>query len=311
MTSLDNTYDLVKRDLRPSQWKKLAETTIAERYSRHHKFFTDASKQANGRTGIGITDERSNRTIERISELFQISSAELVAILKVVLYAENVQENEVVILTDSLTSCGWLTYGNHDNYLVHLIREQMIRLHDKHFTLQWIPSHVGIPGNEEADDLANRGCWLTEISPLKITYSDAKCEVRRRMIEDWQRRYEHLSETKGRLHFTIQGKASLKPWFQGLALNGKQIKTLTRLRTNHGMCGNKKYLFKLEPTWLCDECKVTNDLQHMILHCNKYQPTRTKFNFHECHDMSELLSKIDAVRYREIANFCEEAGLNL
>lgn len=42
--------------------------------------FTDASKQCHGRTGIGTTDMKRIRTSERLSDLFQVSSAELVVV---------------------------------------------------------------------------------------------------------------------------------------------------------------------------------------------------------------------------------------
>lgn len=69
---------------------------------------------------------------------------------------------------------------------VHIIREQVNRNRmSESFTFQWIPSHVGISGNDEADDFANRGCHLDNVSKLKITYSDAQCEIKKRMIKDW------------------------------------------------------------------------------------------------------------------------------
>lgn len=49
------------------------------------------------------------------------------------------------------------------------MRESIGRMEYKQFELQWIPSHVGIYGNEMADDLAQRACHLEEISKIKIT----------------------------------------------------------------------------------------------------------------------------------------------
>lgn len=55
---------------------------------------------------------------------------------------------------------------------------------DKKFSIQWIPSHVGIVGNEEVDELGNRGTLLEEVSPLKITYSDALSEIKNLMLKE-------------------------------------------------------------------------------------------------------------------------------
>lgn len=117
-------------------------------------------------TGIGISALHKIRSNERISDLFQITNAELVAILKTIPTFESTEEKLLVILTDSLCGCKWLEKGLQSNYLVHLIREKITRMSDRIFTIQWIPSYVGIAGNDEADDFANRACHLENISPL-------------------------------------------------------------------------------------------------------------------------------------------------
>lgn len=76
--------------------------------------------------GNAVTDMHRIRALERLTNVLQISNAELAAILKALcLFEEMGRENEV-ILTDSMNSCKWLRNGNEDNY----------------------PSHAGLKGNE-------------------------------------------------------------------------------------------------------------------------------------------------------------------
>lgn len=181
----------------------LAENRIMQHYGEYHKIYTDASKQDSGRTGIGISDLRSIRDFERVFDLFQITNAELVAILKAIIAVEEICKDKLVIFTDSLNGCKWIRQGLHDNYLVHFIRERISQLHGKIISIQWIPSHVGISGNEEADEFANRGCQLDSTSELKITFSDAFSVIKGRMLTSWQEEYHPLSLTKGKKHFEI------------------------------------------------------------------------------------------------------------
>lgn len=309
--TIDTATELNKKSLNDKQWKHLVETTIGRDYGSFHRIYTDASKQKDGRVGIGVSDGRKLRSCERLSDRFQITNAELVAILKAILYFDDTEKVRIVVLTDSLNGCKWIRQGLTNNYLVHLIREQVNRMKDKQFTIQWIPSHAGISGNEEADDFANRGCHATSVSPLKITYSDAHCEIKRRMMDEWTSCYQFSALSKGRQHFKIQRNVNSKPWFHGTNLNGTEIKVLTRLRTNHGLCGLKKVMFHLEESILCDLCKVTNDLEHIVLFCEKHRDARNKFSFAGQYlNITELLKDVDTEKYRSIARFYREANLD-
>lgn len=95
------------------------------------KIYTDASKQIDNITGIGITDTRRIQKYERLPDAMQISNAELVAILKAIFIFKNSPEMKLVILTDSLTGCEWIVRGLHNNYIVHLIREKIGGLEGK------------------------------------------------------------------------------------------------------------------------------------------------------------------------------------
>jgi len=113
----------------------LAETKVRENYNKHYQIYTDASKQIDGRIGIGITDVGNVESNDRLNDLFQIINGELVAMLAI-FFAEETLYKEIVIFTDSLSGCQKVERGYSNNYLVHLIREQVQRINDKMFTLQ-------------------------------------------------------------------------------------------------------------------------------------------------------------------------------
>lgn len=100
--------DFVKADPTARQWKHLADTTIRDEYGLFKQVYTDASKKEDGRVGIGINDGRKVRNFERLSGFFQITNAELVAILKAVIALDNEEYDDMVILTDSLNGCKWI-----------------------------------------------------------------------------------------------------------------------------------------------------------------------------------------------------------
>ncbi|GFT25954.1 RNase H domain-containing protein [Trichonephila clavipes] len=61
----------------------------------------------------------------------------------------------------------------------------------KQVCIQWIPSHVGEPGNEAADELAGRGCDLSNPSSIVFTYSEIHSLQRTKMNLTWRNSPAH------------------------------------------------------------------------------------------------------------------------
>ncbi|GFU91822.1 RNase H domain-containing protein [Trichonephila clavipes] len=56
----------------------------------------------------------------------------------------------------------------------------------KQVCLQWIPSHVDLPGYKEADELAGRGCDLSNPNSTVLSHSEIHSLQRTKMNLTWR-----------------------------------------------------------------------------------------------------------------------------
>ena len=84
-------------------------------------------------------------------------------------------------IMQSLQSAGWAQIFND-------IRQELSLLKNKtSVTLQWIPSHCRVGGNEEADWLSKMGSKLVQ-SAHPMSYSEAKTILRNNFRTEWRQR---------------------------------------------------------------------------------------------------------------------------
>ncbi|GFU02143.1 RNase H domain-containing protein [Trichonephila clavipes] len=126
------------------------------------KIYTDGRKREKNTTGSGISIELPDRVIKfnrRNADHASVFREELIAIMRGLALVKNTRDqpfSEIWIHTDSRSSLQHLSnWPSIDNITSRSIQYLFQRLSDRHpIHLQWVPSHVGLPGKEVADDLA-------------------------------------------------------------------------------------------------------------------------------------------------------------
>ena len=96
-----------------------------------------------------------------------------------------------------------------------------------HIVFCWLPSHVGIKGNEKAD-MAAKSALTLNISNLKTPFTDFKPYINTFLHNKWQMSWN--AAVLNKLHSI---KPSLGEWQPSYRIDRKEEITLARLRIGH------------------------------------------------------------------------------
>ena len=92
-----------------------------------------------------------------------------------------------------ISRCG---RGSDHPYIVELLQTYThLCSQNKSVILAWIPSHVGIKGNEKVDILAKEALDL-DITPLNIPYTDLKRNINIYIRDKWQTLWDEFPNNK-------------------------------------------------------------------------------------------------------------------
>ena len=130
-------------------------------------------------------------------------------------------------------------------------------LHTVHTTVIfcWLPSYMGISGNERADSAA-KAALQKDVFNCLISYTDTYQYISQYVRDMWQREWDTAVNNK--LHAT-------KP------LIGEQSSevVLSRLRLRHSYLTHS-YLLKGEPLPECVTCNCRLTISHILVDCIEY-----------------------------------------
>jgi hypothetical protein len=187
-------------------------------------------------------------------------------------------------------------------------------------TIRWIPAHVGVSGNEYADEEAKSAAMLSAGmeaatgtgEPIIRLAAAAKRPVRRRIRERWNRQWER-EPTSGPTKRLVQvpNKKTLR-LYEGLSK--PQCAILIQMRTMR--IGLRHFLFKIKAadSYKCSCREGSQTPKHVLLQCPLYQDLRRQLwmrldrdEVEEETDYDKIMSHPQATRY--VAKVMQQTGL--
>ena len=149
---------------------------LQNRHKNYQHFYTDGSKE-DSKVGCAVISD-SHINMQRIPDDSSIFTAEAKAVdLALDFISTCYANNKFIIFSDSLSV---LKAMNHK-----LLEKCHELLAYKEIVLCWIPSHIGIQGNEMVDKQAKTSLSL-EPTSFKIPFSNFKPSINKYILEEWQ-----------------------------------------------------------------------------------------------------------------------------
>ena len=239
--------------------------------------YTDGSAfKATTNAGLGVIiyhpDGQKKEIINPCGSFASNNDAEKLAINSTMTHLNNTfnidphSKADIVIFTDSLTTLQKLENGTDASKEIAEIRRNIDHIMKRHKTevyLQWIPSHIGIKGNEIADQLAKQGASLPQ-PETPVNYETVSRMIKGNLHEEWLNGWA-MGNT-GRVVYQYMNAPRPKDAVNGLPRREQSV--IFQLRTGHVPLNN--YLSRIKPNHpsacpLCEESEETVD--HHLFRC--------------------------------------------
>ena len=262
----------------------------------YETIFTDGSKDGDTAGSACVTPSDTYKC--RLPDNASIFSAEIKAIDLALDHIEQSRNSDFIIFSDSLSVLQSLNNRHIENPLlldVLLKHNELTELNRIVFC--WLPSHVGIKGNEKAD-IAAKSALTLNISDLKIPFTDFKPSINTFVHNKWQMSWNAAVFNK--LHSI---KPSLSEWQPYYRIDRKEEVTLARLRIGHTFITHS-FLLKGEDWPLCIPCQEPFSVKHFLLDCTDFRIIRSRI--YRVNSLKELFDTVEPVR---IFSFLKEIGL--
>ena len=168
------------------------------------------------------------------------------------------------------------------------------------FYFCWVPAHIDIELNEEADVAARNATQNQIVENIRLPRSDIKCQIKRRSKERWKEEWCAIPVNANKLRNI---KDNLTPYKYCYFKNRFWERTLCRLRIGHTHLTHQ-YLINRGDRPICETCLVHLTIHHIITECPAFHNERMAagINNTDLHIVMDDLSYFGGPLHRFIIN---------
>lgn len=280
------TIDKPKNQYSTHNLLDLCNKFILKKYGNFYKIYTDGSKDGQ-EAGAAFLDIQTKDYVKfKIGNpKISIMYTELIAIAEALSYIKSIVYNnkKFVICTDSKSALQHLdqrTSTARGIPIAYDIINTILELSSKNkiIILQWIPSQVGIYGNDAVDKLAKEACSDGVSFDCEPYYTNLLPVIKEHCIKLWSEYFDKRSLTKGIWYKTIQPSILRLPWFDRCTMGKYDIVTGLKLRSGHIPLNKFAFMMGKVTTPNCSDCGVLEDVHHILVECVRNERLRVSLD---------------------------------
>jgi ribonuclease HI len=245
---------------------------VDENWSSFVRVFTDGSKASGGECGAAfcIPSLDINRMFQ-LPQKASVFTAECVALREALLEALSKSFPRTVIFSDSLSLVNCLNSNSKSSLSSHVLSDIKSSLHlafVRRLTVMivWIPSHIGISGNERADALAKDACTCGVLPhSLVLPITDCMNAVEHSIREEWNEFFQ--SSATGGHYRAVQSNIPHSPWFQICKIPKLNVSLIVRLRLGHVVLSSHLARIGIVGDATCECGREDETIDHVFFNC--------------------------------------------
>ena len=179
-------------------------------------------------------------------------------------------DSNFVVYCDSRSTLKAIKKFNSFHPLVQKVQEWFFRIscRSKSVRFCWVPSHVGIHGNELADREAKIAALSAAITSDILPPSDLKGPIKSNVLGKWQERWASPLFANNKKYKSI--RSQIIPWYSSFHSNRRIEVILTKLHVGHTYFSHN-FILEENHAPVCAHCDRLLSVEHILVHCSSFK----------------------------------------